>query len=67
MAAAFAERIQREAGDETGAQVERAFALAFQRPPDAAERASCVQFRQQRTLAELCRALLNVNELVYVD
>ena len=67
MANAFAERIQREAGDEPGAQVERAFALAFQRPPEAAERASCVKFRQQRSLAELCRALLNVNELVYVD
>ena len=67
MADAFSQRVQREAGDEPAAQIERAFALAFQRPPDAGERASCAQFRQQRSLAELCRALLNVNEFVYVD
>ncbi|MEO7318008.1 MAG: DUF1553 domain-containing protein, partial [Chthoniobacteraceae bacterium] len=63
MANSFAERVRREGGDE----IERAFNLALQRPPDAAERASCAQFRQQRSLAELCRALLNVNEFVYVD
>ena len=63
MANAFAERIQREGGDE----IDRAFALALQRSPDAAERASCMHFRQQRSLAELCRTLLNVNEFVYVD
>ncbi len=67
MANAFAERIQREAGDAPAAQIERAFALAFQRPPDDSERASCVEFRRRRSLEELCRALLNVNELVYVD
>jgi hypothetical protein len=67
MADAFSKRIQREAGDDPAAQIERAFALAFQRAPDAAERESCARFRQQRSLAELCRALLNVNELVYVD
>ena len=67
MAQAFAERIQREAGDAPTAQIERAFALSIQRPPDDSECASCSKFLQQRGLAELCRALLNLNEFVYVD
>jgi hypothetical protein len=47
--------------------VERVFALALQRPPADSERAAGVQFRQQHSLAELCRAILNVNEFVYLD
>jgi hypothetical protein len=67
MAASFAERIEAEAGCSAGDQVECAFRHALQRRPDAGERAACVQLLQRRTLAELCRVLLNVNEFVYVD
>ena len=67
MASAFAARVQREAGDDPTAQIDRAFALALQRPPDDAERASCVRFRAERTLPELCRTLLNLNEFAYRD
>ena len=67
MASAFAERVLREAGDDPAAQIERAFTLALQRSPDADERASCLRFRTQRTLPELCRALLNLNEFAYRD
>ncbi len=67
MANAFADRIRREAGDETAAQIDRAFALALQRPPDAGERESCLRFRAERSLPELCRALLNLNEFAYRD
>ena len=67
MAAAFAARLQREAGDDPAAQIDRAFALALQRPPDAAERAACLRFHAQRSLPELCRALLNLNEFAYID
>jgi hypothetical protein len=66
-ARALAERAQREAGAEPAKQVERAFALTLQREPDKNERSACQELLQQRSLAELCRALLNVNEFVYVD
>jgi hypothetical protein len=63
----FAQRVQRESGNEAHAQVERAFVLAFQRKPDPKESAACIELLQTRSLVELCRALLNVNEFVYVD
>ena len=67
IADAFAARVQREAGDSGASQVDRAFALALQRLPDEQERAACMQLRERRSLPELCRALLNVNEFIYID
>lgn len=67
MAVEFAKRVEAEAGDDIGTQTERAFMLAFQRSPDFDEKAMCAQFRERRTLAELCRALLNANEFAYFD
>jgi len=64
---AFAARVQREAGRAPEAQVQRAFALALQRPPDRQELRACVQLLQQRSLVELCRAVLNLNEFIYLD
>jgi hypothetical protein len=64
---AFADRVQREAGGAPAAQVQRVFALALQRPPDRQELHACVQLLQQRSLVELCRAVLNLNEFVYLD
>jgi hypothetical protein len=81
-AAAFAERIQREAGLKLEQQIERAFQLAVQRPPtkaesnaahsllaDQAERARTEGVKEPEAVAlrSLCRALLNLNELVYAD
>lgn len=63
----FAKRVEKEAGAEKAAQAGRAFLLALQRPPDEAEIAKCVTFLEKRTLLELCRALLNLDEFVYVD
>jgi cytochrome c553 len=63
----LAERIQREAGGEAGPQVDRAFALLLQRPPETDEREVCVRFRQEHSLEELSRTLLNLNEFVYID
>lgn len=64
---AFAERVRREAGADLGHQVDHAFCLALQRLPVASERALCVRLAGQRSLPELCRALLNLNEFAYVD
>ena len=64
---ALAQRVAREAGTKPKAQITEAFKLAFQRAPDANELAECVTFLESRTLPELCRALLNANEFIYVD
>jgi hypothetical protein len=66
-ARALAERVQRETGNDTAEQVDHAFVLTLQRWPDKKERGACLDLLQQRSLAELCRALLNLNEFIYVD
>ena len=47
--------------------MERAFALAFARPVNDAERAASVNLIRQHGLSALCRALFNANEFVYVN
>ncbi len=64
---ALASRVQGEAGDDLAKQVDRAFALVLQRPPDQEEQRACAELVRQRSLVELCRALLNLNEFIYVD
>ncbi len=66
-ARSLAARVEQDAGKEPQAQVDRAFALVLTRLPDADERRVCLGLLQQRSLAELCRALLNLSELIYVD
>jgi hypothetical protein len=66
-AQALAERVKHEAGNEHARQVQRAFELALQRLPDEVELESCKRLLAERSLPELCRALLNVNEFVYID
>ncbi len=63
----FAERVRGEAGPEPAAQVERVFALAFQRPPAEKELTAAVKLVTDHGLAALCRAVLNANEFVFVD
>ena len=63
----FAERVKADAGNDPGAQVTRAFALAFGRNPTAAEREAASALTGSRGLAQLCRMLLNASEFVYVD
>ena len=70
MAKAFAERTRREAGDDVQKQTERATWLALGRAPSDEERHQAATFLGKHGangLTELCRALLNVNEFVYVD
>jgi hypothetical protein len=59
--------VEREAGDERTRQINRAFALTLQRAPTNDERTTCETLLRERTLAELCRALLNLNEFIYID
>jgi hypothetical protein len=62
----FAERVQKESGSDSRKQVQRAFALAFQRAPDAEEIAQSQKLIERDGLTMLCRALLNANEFIYL-
>ena len=63
----FAARLRHEAGSDEGAQIRRAFALAFGRQPSAHEIRLATDFVAKQGLFALCRSLFNSNEFVYVD
>jgi len=63
----FAERLEREVGNEVNAQVRRGFALAFQREASAEETKAAAALVRDQGLKIFCRGLLNANEFVYVD
>ncbi len=75
-AQAFAERVQRTAGEDLDAQVTLAYRLALARMPATDERQAAREFIQKQTtllgarpaaLTDFCHALLNANEFVYVN
>ena len=69
-ARAFAARVTREAGADPAKQIDRALWLALSRAPTPSERQQATSFlatHGMTALTDLCRALLNVNEFVYVD
>jgi hypothetical protein len=70
----FARRLLRECGDKPEEAVARAWLLAFGRPVTPKESERALTFLRKRAdaakesaLAELCLALFNANEFVYVD
>jgi Protein of unknown function (DUF1553)/Protein of unknown function (DUF1549)/Planctomycete cytochrome C len=63
----FAGRARREAGDDLGRQVERAWRLAFARPPKDREARLAVEFATRQGLDQLCLVLFNANEFLFVD
>jgi hypothetical protein len=63
----FAERLQRDAPASTAAQVQRAFWLAFGRAPDSAEQQAGESLIAAEGLPIFCRAILNSNELYYLQ
>ena len=80
LAAALAQRVEKEAGDSLQAQVERIYWIALSRPPTAEERRLSLQsFRsawkglgnrsqdRQRVLAKLAHTLYNSAAFVYID
>ena len=54
---------RREAGDQPEAQITRAFTLILQRPPAAGEIETCLPLQRDRSLAEVCRVLLNTERI----
>jgi hypothetical protein len=67
MAEDFARRIRRDVGENFDAQIRRAYALAYGRPPGADEVALDRRFVATESLAALARVLFNSNEFLYVD
>jgi hypothetical protein len=67
-AKALAARVEREAGPQRDARVDRLYRLLFARPPDAREKRLALAFlAESQGLASYCRALLNTNEFIYID
>ena len=73
--AALAERLLRESGGKPEANVERLFRLALGRNPTNKERRIALAYlarlskavSPRHALARLCKVILNLNEMVYVD
>ena len=66
-AAFLAERIANEAGTTVTLQIKRAFALAFQRAPSSRELAAASALVEAHGVCAFGRALLNANELIYLE
>ena len=63
----LAKRVRQEVGNAPEAQVRHVFRIALQREPKPDEREACLRLLHRRSLPELCRALINLNEFAYVD
>ena len=63
----LAKRVRQEAGNAPEAQVRYVFRITLQREPKPDEREACLKLLRRRSLPELCRALINLNEFAYVD
>jgi mono/diheme cytochrome c family protein len=63
----FAQRLQRDAGPDPAAQVDRAFQLTLARPPSGSERSAAVEFIRKSPygLVDFCQTVFNMNEFVY--
>ena len=66
-AAAFAERLTREAGADPEKQIERAYRIALSRRPTEKETAIARRLIERQGLASFCLVVLNLNEFIYVD
>jgi hypothetical protein len=68
MSQSFAQRLAKEVDPQnTPAQVQRAFELAYGRVPDPTERSAAEALIEQHGLRAFCRAVLNSSELIYVN
>lgn len=62
----FAQRLERDAGEDPERQVRRAFELTFGRTPASDERAAAIQLVKTHGLPALARALMNANEFLFI-
>ena len=62
----FSDRLKKDAGTNTVAQVNRAFSLCFNRFPSPSEVRDASLFIESEGLSQFARALLNTNEFVFI-
>lgn len=67
LAASFATRLRREAGETREAFAERAFALATGRAPNSREKEVSLRFLTTQSEREFALAMFNLNAFLYVD
>jgi len=65
-AKAFAERLARDAGQSTKAQIQRAWRLSLSRPPRKDETTRAAALAQEHGMESVCLVLLNSSEFLYV-
>jgi hypothetical protein len=65
-AEAFAQRLKREVGDDSAAQVRQAFQLVFGREPAKVEASASLAMIAEHGLMLFCRTLFNANEFIHV-
>jgi hypothetical protein len=65
-AKAFAERLVRDAGKSTKAQIQRAWRLSLSRPPRKDETTRAAALAQEHGMESVCWVLLNSSEFLYV-
>lgn len=63
----LAERIEKAAGTKPKEQVDQAFRLVFNRPPNEEEMEISKSVVEEENLFVLCRSLINSNEFFYFD
>ena len=63
----FAKRITKEAGDDHGKQIARAYAWTFGRKPQDEETKEALAYLQEHGLPALCRVLFNANEFLFLQ
>ncbi len=67
MATVLAARVEKEGGKDPTLAVQRAYTLAFQRQPTRNELKAATDLITKHGLNAFCRALLNANELIYLE
>ncbi|MBI1354967.1 MAG: DUF1553 domain-containing protein [Acidobacteria bacterium] len=67
LAKSFADRLEREVGDDPRQQVERAYLLAANRMPTAKELETAQAFLAAHPLREFALAMMNLNAFLYVQ
>lgn len=65
-AAMMSERLQREVGPAAASQIERAFQLTFNRPPEVDELTAAEALLASHGLGAFCRSMLNANEAMFI-
>jgi hypothetical protein len=63
----LAERIEKTAGPKPKEQVDQAFRIVFNRPPNEEEMTISESVLEEENLFVLCRSLINSNEFFYFD